>query len=388
MQVIRNSITRSPSFISPISFQDHDAAWNELRSWPEYRWTPLLPLSRIAAQCGVAEIWYKDESSRLGLDSFKALGGPYAVLRMLQSAVAAAAGASPSSSELRSGAFANITQRQTVATATDGNHGRAVAWAARLFGCRAVIFIPSSCSRGREDAIRSYGAEVVRTTAGYDETMQMCAHAADSNEWAVISDTSWSGYTEIPKTVMSGYTVLAEEAIQQLPCEDRLTHVFLQAGVGGLAAALSSHFTNRLGERAPKVVVVEPENAACMFASARQGKPTRAPSPVRTIMAGLECAEVSTLAWQILSQQAHAFVTVSDDVVAPMMRMLSNGDADRSGIVAGESAVAGVGALMLSNTNAEARNALGLDSDSRVLVIGTEGATDREVYAALTRTHG
>ena len=333
----------------------------EIRSWPGYAPTPLILLDGVARECRIGELWYKDEASRFGLGSFKALGGAYAVLRVLQKTLHA------SSAELRSGIYSHITHPVTVTTATDGNHGRSVAWGAHMFGCRCVVYIPKQCSAHREQAIRSFGARAVRTRQGYDDTVRQCALDAGNHGWTVVSDTSWPGYQDIPRDVMSGYALIAEEVLGQIACP---THVFVQAGVGGLAAALLPRFQDA------RFIIVEPEGAACLYASAVAGKLISAPPPVHTVMAGLDCAEPSLLAWNIISAGAAAFQTVSDDVTGPCMRLLA-----RSGIVAGESAIAGFAGLLQASAHAGYRAALGLDGDSRVLVIGTEGNTDPQLYA-------
>ena len=237
----------------------------------------LRDLRCVAADCRVARVWYKDEATRFGIGSFKALGGAYAVFRVLQEARGPV----------------------TVTTATDGNHGRAVAWGAQMFGCRAVIFIPKSCSVERERAIARLGAEVVRTSLGYDDTVRECARVAQAEGYQVVSDTSWSGYTEIPRMVMQGYTVMVQEAIEQMTPE-KATHIFVQAGVGGLAAAVCAYMWEAFGRERPKFVVVEPEGAAGLFASAQAGEFGRSGAGP-TIMACLECAEPSPLAWEVLS---------------------------------------------------------------------------------------
>src|SRR5262249_18968830 len=214
---------------------------------------------------------------------------------------------------------------------------------------------------GREVAIKRFGARVVRTNGGYDETVRTCAADAARNGFFVVSDTSWPGYTEIPREVMLGYTVMLKEILSQLPVGETLTHAFVQGGVGGLAASVCAHFINCFGENAPRVVVVEPEGAACLFASAQTGRSVPAPVPVGTIMAGLDCGEASMLAWEILSTSAAAFVTLPDTVVAPCMRLLACSSNGSRAIVAGESAVAGLAAVLIAASSPRIRNALRLD---------------------------
>jgi len=372
--------------IDILTLHMHRVAWTEICSWPGYEPTSLLEFPSIAKRSGISCLWYKDEGSRFGLGSFKALGGGYAVFRLLQQLVLKQIGRLPSSEELRDGSVSNVTRQVTVTTATDGNHGRAVAWAAQMFGCRCVIFVPKTCTPGREAAIARFGATVVKTSVGYDESVRQCAREASEKGFFVISDSSWQGYCEVPREVMNGYTVMVEEILNQLPYEDALTHVFIQAGVGALAAAVSAHLTNRLGTRAPALVVVEPDGAACFFASAQAGKAVPAPEPVATIMAGLECGEVSSLAWDILRYQATAFATLPDEVVVPTMRLLANPAIGDPKVVAGESSIAGLAALLVCSGDLQLRKILALGPNSRVLVIGSENNTDPVVYAKLVGT--
>lgn len=365
-----------------ISLTGHAAAMEEITSWPEFAATPLISLDVFAKPCRIQRLWYKDESSRLGLGSFKSLGGAYAVFRILQREASRRTGREPTSKELRDGSLGKITRDITVTTATDGNHGRSVAWGARLFNCQSVIYIPKSCSSGRESAIASYGARLVRTDSGYDETVRLCARDAARDGRSIVSDTSWPGYVDVPREIMHGYTVMVEEVLRQLPANEPLTHVFVQGGVGGLAAAVCAHLSNRLGAAMPSVIIVEPEGAACLFASAQAGKATSL-AATNTIMAGLDCGEVSPLAWEILRDKASAFVTVSDAVVAPCVRLLAFPPPGIPPIVAGESAVAGFAVLLLASHDTNLRSKLGLTEESRVLVIGTEGNTDDQVYRSL-----
>ena len=234
--------------LSEFSSTTLEAARKEISSWPNYRPTPLISLSGLAKAKGVGAILYKDEGGRFGLGSFKALGGAYAVCRVLQAAILDRTGVSPSSEELRQDRFRNITETITVATATDGNHGRSVAWGANLFHCRCVVYVPCSCSLNRELAIARYGAQVVRSAVGYDETVHQCLRDAEARGWLLISDTSWGANEKTPATVMQGYTVMTREVLDQLAAAKRPTHVFVQAGVGGLAGAVCAHFSARHGE--------------------------------------------------------------------------------------------------------------------------------------------
>jgi diaminopropionate ammonia-lyase len=323
-----------------------------IRAWDGYRATPLHRLTRLAAAARVGEIAYKDEGCRAPLGSFKMLGGGYAVERL-----------TPGGKQL------------TVTCATDGNHGRAVAWGARRAGCRAVVYVHAHVSPGRVRAIEAFGAEVQRVPGNYDDSVRQCAVDAAREGWTVVSDTSWPGYEDIPKHVMQGYTVLAAEAVRQ---GARPTHVFVQAGVGGLSAAVLSWFWERDGAGRPVLVVVEPDKADCLYASAAARTLITIGGELDTIMAGLSCGEPSRLAWKLLAPGADAFMAIPDALAEIAMRDLAE---DR--IVGGESGVAGLAGLMAASQDAAMREALRLTETSRVLVFGTEGATDPEIYARI-----
>lgn len=344
----------------------------EITAWPGYAPTPL---HAIPAE-GVASLHYKDESQRFGLRSFKALGGAYAVARLLGQELARRGTANNANgAALESGQYAHATEQITMTCATDGNHGRSVAWGAQRFGARCVIFVHENVSQGRRDAIAAFGAEVREVPGNYDDSVRAAQRAADENGWFVISDTSYPGYTEPPRDVMQGYRLMAEEALAQLPAPP--THVFVPGGVGGVAAAVSV----QLRHQAPgaRLVVAEPEEAACLLESAAAGEMRAVTGALDTIMAGLACGEPSLLAWQELERAAFAFMAVPDSAVPPAMRALH-----ARGIEAGESAVAGLIAFESAMADVSARAILGLGPESRVLVFGTEGATDPELYARLT----
>jgi diaminopropionate ammonia-lyase len=381
----QNPRSRRPSggHASEFSAAKLEAARREICSWPDYRPTPLISLSGLAEAKGVGAILYKDEGERFGLGSFKALGGAYAVCRLLQSAILDRTGISASSEDLRQGRFRSVTESITVATATDGNHGRSVAWGAHLFHCACVVYVPRSCSLNRELAIARYGAQIRRSSVGYDETVRQCLRDAEDHRWLVVSDTSWEGYETIPATVMQGYTVMTGEVLDQLPVGVRPTHVVVQAGVGGLAAAVHAHFCNVWGSRRPRMIVVEPSGAAGLFESAIAGKPARPGREARTIMAGLEANEVSPVAWKLLAGEADFFMTIPDSVVPGCMRLLASSPHGDLPIVAGESAVAGLAALLCLLDNAALHGRVGLNSTSTILVFGTEGDTDPDIYYKL-----
>ncbi len=357
------------------------AARREIETWPDYAATPLLELPGLAEQAGFARLWYKDEAGRFGLGSFKALGGAYAVSRILIDAIARQTGEQATTADLLSGRFRDITSGITVTCATDGNHGRSVAWGAQQFGCHCVIYIHATVSEGRRQAIERFGAEVLRTTGNYDDSVRQAAQDAERLGRIVVSDTSYPGYMDIPRYVMQGYAVLADEAMAQLP--ETPTHVFLQGGVGGFAAAVIARFRERYGAGRPRMIVVEPERAACIYASIQAGRPVAVEGELNTLMAGLACGEVSLLAWEILQQGMDDVLTVSDPAAVACMRLLAEGGGGDPPLVAGESAVAGLAGALLARQQPALAAVLELGADSRVLVIGTEGDTDPEVYRQL-----
>ncbi len=354
-------------------------AMRMVSSWPDYRPTPLIDLPGLAAELGVKRILYKDESQRFGLKSFKALGGAYAVARMLRRIVSEKLGREVAAAEIADRRFNEIVGSVTVTCATDGNHGRSVAWGARNFGCRCVIFIHSLVSEARADAIARLGARVERTAGNYDDAVRVSFEAAERHGWHLVSDTSFLGYTDIPRDVMQGYSVILEEEAQRWK-EGSPTHVFVQAGVGGLAAAVCAYFWERFSSARPRIVTVEPEAAACLFESAKAGTLQIVKGALGTIMAGLACGEPSLLAWRILETGADVFATIPDAAAVEAMRILSRGYGGDPPVVCGESGGAGLAGLIACAGNAEFRRRIGLDTRSEVLTIGTEGDTDPELY--------
>ena len=286
---------RQDAVLSRDGFRTAEAV---IHHWPGYRKTPLVSLDGLAASIGVERVWYKDEARRFGLKSFKALGGAYAIAQLIMREAAKHCWGTPVSSPLLfAGKYKDLAADITVASATDGNHGRSVAWGAKLFGAKAVIYIHATVSEGRKRAIEAYGAEVRRVEGNYDDSVRQCAADAAEHGWTVISDTSYPGYMEIPVDVMQGYGVMAAEAIAQLPPDEEPSHVFVQGGVGGMAAAVAAHIAWRWKKKCPMLIVVEPESAACLLASAKSGGPKTIGGDLETVMAGLSCGEPSLLAW-------------------------------------------------------------------------------------------
>jgi diaminopropionate ammonia-lyase len=346
----------------------------EITGWKGYAATPLRDLPDLAKQACLGALRLKDESSRFGLGSFKALGGAYAVARLLTAELARRDVArAASTAELGAGCYRQATEAITVTCASEGNHGRSVAWGAQRFHCRCVIYLPESVSQPRADAIARFGAEIRRVAGTYDEAVREATREAAANGWFVVSDTSWPGYTEVPRDVMQGYRLMADEAADQWT-DPAPTHVFIQAGVGGAAAAVSAQMRARF-RPVPALIVVEPDRAACLLASAELGERTAIPGRLDTALAGLACAEPSLLAWQELERAVAAFMAVPDEAAFACMKALAT-----AGIVTGESGAAGLAGCLLAAADPATRAALGLTDTSRILLFGTEGATDAALY--------
>lgn len=343
--------------------------------------TPLHALPGLAAALGIGGLFIKDEGQRLGLGSFKALGGAYAVIRLVLDAAAAKLGRTLDDSDINDPAVRAIAAGMTFACATDGNHGRSVAQGAQLVGARSVVFVHGGVSDERVAAIARFGAEMVRVAGTYDDSIVEAARVAKERGWTVVSDTSWDGYEHIPGLVMQGYTAIAREAFDQLP--ERPSHVFVQAGVGGIAAALAAQMLAQFGAERPFFTVVEPELAACVFASARQGRPVKIAHGAPTVMAMLECYDPSPLAMRVLYRAADAFLTATDSDAVEAMNRLARPVSGDPAIVAGESGSAGLAGLLAALHHPETRAALKLDRSSKVFLVNTEGATDPERYAEL-----
>ncbi|HEJ1327431.1 diaminopropionate ammonia-lyase [Pseudomonas aeruginosa] len=363
---------------------------NESRAWLS-EWsqlnpsgTPLYSLPDLAAELGVADILVKDESERSLLGSFKALGAPIALVRLILREFPEQRFEAHG---LLAGKYASALADFTVISATDGNHGRALAAAAQSVGCRCVIVLHANVSVEREDAIAAYGAEIVRITGNYDESVEEAAALADQNGWLVVSDTSYDGYEDIPRDVMQGYGTIAAEIIEaaaeRQSSGPAFTHVFLQGGVGGLAAGIASYLWELYGEQRPTFVVVEPEQADCLYQSAIAGKAAKATGSVDSVMAGLACGETSPLAWKFLQPSVDFFMTIQDDDAVAAMRRLANGSDRDIPLVAGESAVAGLAGLIQIVAASSLASDVGITAQSRVLLISTEGATAPGVYAEL-----
>lgn len=360
-----------------LSLEGFERASKEITSWNEYKETPLVSLDELASQTGVSKLYYKNEHYRFSLKSFKALGGAYAVANLLIGQLKDR-GIEANSEDLLKGTYKDITSTITVSCATDGNHGKSVAWGASVFGCNCEIFIHNHVSVTREKEIGKYGAIMHRVEGNYDDSVHEAARVASEKGFFTVSDTSYEGYTEVPKDVMQGYTVMVDEALKQMG--EKPTHVFLQGGVGGMAAAVVSFIHETYGEDYPTFVMIEPNNADCLLQSARNGEPTVVHGDLDTVMAGLSCGEVSLLAWAILEHTTKGFFSIPDEPIAEVMKYLASLEEP---VVAGESAVAGLAGFMITQFDEEYRKALNIDENSKILFLGTEGDTDAQIYTDL-----
>ncbi len=362
-----------------------DQAEAEILTWDGYQPSPLLTLKGLAEMLDLQAISYKDEGPRFGLGSFKALGGAYAVLRLLQRELSKTEGRDAPIDAIRNGKFATQISEMTVISATDGNHGRSVAWGAKRFGAACRIYIHAEVSAFRAEALRDLGAEVIRVDGDYDATVAQTRVDAEEHGWMIVSDTSWPGYHQAPLDVMAGYGLMAREIVREAP--EPPTHVFLQGGVGGVAAAIIAVFHQEWGSAAPRSIIVEPELAPCLFASARANELTSVDIQEETLMAGLSCGEPSELAWNVLAEAAHGFMTIPESIVAPTVRLLAEGQSGDPCIEAGESAVAGLAGAICGALDRNLRDEMKLTSGSRVMIIGSEGVTDPGVYQRIMEGH-
>ena len=371
---LENSEKYFPKEISQSTRKFHDGI-------PGFEMSPLKSLRKMAKYIGIDGLWVKDESCRLNLNSFKVLGGSYAIYRFIKERLKLSG--EFTYEEMISGKIKLLTGEITFATATDGNHGRGVAWAANKLGHKSVIYVHKNTSIARIEAIRSYGATVKVIDGNYDDAVEQISKDAEKNGWEIISDTSWPGYEKIPTWIMRGYTTIVSEIQEQFSAQGVLypTHVFVQAGVGALAASVIGHYHALLKDKAPISVIVEPDKAACLYNSMKigDGKPHNFPGELDTIMAGLACGDPSPIAWKVLTESADVFISVPDYIAAEGMRMYAVPLKGDPFVVSGESGAVTLATLkhiMFNSELKELKEKLKLDKNSKVLLINSEGNTD------------
>ena len=347
--------------LKTLSKSEIDEAYKIISSWNNYNSTPLLLLNKLSKDLNLKNIYYKDESKRFDLKSFKALGGAYAVEKI------------------------SIGKKKiVVSTATAGNHGRSVAWGAKRLGIKCKIFISENVSDQRGKAMENLGAEVIKVKGNYENSLNECINQSKKNDWQIVQDVAWKDYMLVPKFTMAGYTVMMKEISEQIK-NDKITHIFLQAGVGGMAAAMVAGATRYL-KNIPTIIVVEPDSAACVMASIKTGKIEKINIERESLMGGMSCGEVSLVPWEILKKSVKHCISLPDDDIAITMKLLANASLSESKIVAGENSAPGVISLIASCKNEKIKNDLNLNSDSNVLLIGCEGDTDEEMYKKLLNT--
>lgn len=391
MERIQWAINKMPKsedkFLEVMSLENVERAHEFHQSFPQYSVTPLANLKGMAEHLGVAGLYVKDESYRFGLNAFKVLGGSFAMARYIASEMKRDV-SEMTYEYLTSKEFLEEFGQATFFTATDGNHGRGVAWAANKLGQKSVVHMPKGSTKSRFDNIAKEGAKVTIEEVNYDECVRMAAaEAAQTPHGVVVQDTAWEGYEEIPSWIMQGYGTMAGEAAEQLRelAVNRPTHVFVQAGVGSLASAVVGYFANLYSENPPKFIIMEAKAADCLYkgAAAGDGEPRIVDGDLQTIMAGLACGEPNTIGWDILRNHATAFLSCPDWVSAKGMRMLAAPTKGDVNVVSGESGAVGMGVistLMQDEDYKELKDALELNSESRVLLFSTEGDTDPDKY--------
>ena len=345
--------------LKSISKDDIDDAYNVISKWEGYSPTPLISLNKLSKELNLKNIFYKDENKRFDLKSFKALGGAYAVEKVTKG-----------------------NKDIVVATATAGNHGRSVAWGARRLGLKCKIFISEFVSEARGQAMSDLGADVIRVKGNYEQSLIECIKQSTENNWQIVQDVAWKDYMVVPKYTMAGYSVMMREIVDQINNE-KITHIILQAGVGGMAGAMVAGIARYL-DNIPVTIVVEPDSAACVLESIKTGKIEKIDIKRESLMGGMSCGEVSLVPWQILKNSVKHCVSLPDDDIAKTMKLLGNSSFSDEKIVAGENSAPGVISLITVCEDENIRHKLDLNEKSNVLVFGCEGDTDKEMYKKLT----
>jgi len=353
----------------------------EVTKLPGYEPTPLIALDGLALASGVRTLWCKHEGYRFEVGSFKPTGPVYAMLSVLKGEIKKATGAETvTTQELTDRKYESVTQEIVVSAATSGNHGRALAWGARMFGCRCVIYMNDGVSAGREEAIAGYGAEVVRVPGNYDRAVQRSVTDAERLGYFVVSDDKSAKYPHIAGAIMQGYAMVADEIVQQFRGAQPPTHVFVSGGGGRFAGATCGHLWERYGSNHPRIVVVEPTTSACLYQSMVENRATTVSGDGRSVMDGLVVEDASPQAWEILKGGAFAFLTIPDEAAIDAIRLAATGINGDAPVVIGETGIAGWAGFLAATSDEDLRQKIGLDPNSRVVIIATEGATDPEVY--------
>ena len=354
----KNYSFNKTEILKSLSIKEIDEAYSSISNWKGYSKTPLLELNKLTKELKLNKIFYKDESKRFDLKSFKALGGAYAVEKVSKG-----------------------NKDIVVATATAGNHGRSVAWGAKRLGLKCKIFISEFVSDARGKAMADLGADVVKVKGNYEKSLIECIKQSTNNNWQIVQDVAWKEYMTVPKYTMAGYTVMMKEIVDQIK-NDQITHIILQAGVGGMAGAMVAGIARYL-ENIPEIIVVEPDSAACVMESIKTGKIEKIDIERESLMGGMSCGEVSLVPWEILRNSVKYCISLPDDDIAKTMKLLGNASFSNEKIIAGENSAPGVISLITICEDEKIKENLKLNKDSNILLIGCEGDTDQAMYQKL-----
>ena len=338
-----------------------DEAYKIISSWVNYSPTPLINLNKLSKKLKLNKIFYKDESKRFHLKSFKALGGAYAVEKVTKG-----------------------NKEVVVSTATAGNHGRSVAWGSKKLGLKCKIFISEYVSEFRAEVMRSFGADIIRVKGNYDNSLKECIKQSKQNNWQIVQDVAWQDYKLVPKLTMAGYSVMMKEISEQIN-NQQISHIILQAGVGGMAAAMVAGIARYL-DHIPKIIIVEPESAACVLESIKVGKIEKISIKKESLMGGMSCDEVSLVPWEILKNSISHCVTVSDNYISKTVKLLANSELSNEKIVGGECSTPGIISLVGLCHDVEIKKKINLNENSNVLLFGCEGDADEELYQKLLKS--
>ena len=354
----KNNNFNKKEILKILSSEDIDEAYKTISSWNNYASTPLISLNKLNEKLKLNKIFYKDESKRFHLKSFKALGGAYAVEKIIKG-----------------------NDKKVISTATAGNHGRSVAWGSQKNGLECKIFISEFVSESRAEVMRNFGADVIRVKGNYEDSLNECIKQSNQNNWQIVQDVAWEDYKLVPKLTMAGYSVMMKEISEQIKNE-KISHVILQAGVGGMAAAMVAGIVRYL-DYIPQIIIVEPDSAACVLESIKKGKIEKISIDKESIMGGMSCGEVSLVPWEILKNSVHYCVTISDDYISKTIKYLANNQFSDEKIIGGECSTPGIASLVGLSNNDEVRKTISLNEDSCVLLFGCEGDADEELYQKL-----
>ena len=354
----KNNNFNKKEILKILSSEDIDEAYKTISSWNNYSPTPLISLNKLNEKLKLNKIFYKDESKRFHLKSFKALGGAYAVEKIIKG-----------------------NDKKVISTATAGNHGRSVAWGSQKNGLECKIFISEFVSESRAEVMRNFGADVIRVKGNYEDSLNECIKESNQNNWQIVQDVAWEDYKLVPKLTMAGYSVMMKEISEQIKNE-KISHVILQAGVGGMAAAMVAGIVRYL-DYIPQIIIVEPDSAACVLESIKKGKIEKISIDKESIMGGMSCGEVSLVPWEILKNSIHYCVTISDDYISKTIKYLANNQFSDEKIIGGECSTPGIASLVGLINNPKTRETINLNEDSCVLLFGCEGDADEELYQKL-----